>query len=215
MLDHIPPVTKAYLTIATIVMVLCTLDILSPFNLYLNWLLITREYQFWRLITCFFFFGNFGLHFFWNAYVLIFYCSSLEEVVFHSRSADFLWMLLTCSCMLLLLSYFFGAGYFFSGAIINVMTYIWGRRNPSTRMSVFFFTVKAPYLPWVLMGTALLIGWRPWDNLMGIIVGHTYYFFEDIFPFMPISKGFKLLKTPKILCKLFKQRTDEYNRQIY
>ncbi|OII75579.1 uncharacterized protein cubi_02100 [Cryptosporidium ubiquitum] len=205
MVNNIPPVTKVYFAISTLLMILCTLDIISPFNLYLNWLLVINEYQIWRLATCFFFFGTFSLHFFWNAYVLLYYCASLEDVVFHSRPADFLWMLITCSWMLLLLSYFFGAGYLFSGAVINVMTYIWGRRNPSARMSVFIFTVRAPYLPWVLMGMGLVIGWRPWDNLMGIIVGHTYYFFEDIYPLMPVSNGFRLFKTPRIITKLMKQ----------
>merc|ERR1712217_811451 len=77
-------------------MLLCSLDVLSPFSLYLNWQLIIYELQLWRLVTCFLFFGTFGLPFFWNTYVLVFYCSSLEDVAFHSKSADFLWMLL-CS----------------------------------------------------------------------------------------------------------------------
>merc|ERR1740121_2761109 len=103
---------------------LCTLDILSPFSLYLNWQLIIYEFQLWRLVTCFLFFGQFGLSFFWNAYVLMFYCSSLEAVAFHSKSADFLWMLICSAGMLLLLTYFFGNSYFISGAMIDIMTYV-------------------------------------------------------------------------------------------
>eukprot|EP00922_Rhytidocystis_sp_ex-Travisia-forbesii_P004722 GHVS01006943.1.p1 GENE.GHVS01006943.1~~GHVS01006943.1.p1 ORF type:complete len:212 (+),score=7.73 GHVS01006943.1:370-1005(+) len=199
LLGNLPPVTRLYLISSTILMLLCSLDVLSPFSLYLNWTLVLRDAQLWRLVTCFLFFGTFGLHFFWNAYVLIFYCSSLEDVAFHSRSADFLWMLISTGALLLGLSYFIGTGYFFSGAMINVMTYVWGRRNPSTRMSVFFFTVRAPYLPWVLAGMSFLVGWHLTDHLMGIIVGHIYYFFEDVYPLMPTSKGVRLFQTPKPL----------------
>ena len=42
--------------------------------------------------------------------------------------------------MLLLLAYFCDASYFISGAIIDLMTYVWGRRNPAARVHVFFWT---------------------------------------------------------------------------
>jgi len=201
----LPNVTKVYLTATTILMLMCSVDIISPFSLYLNWNLVLREGQFWRLVTCFLFFGEFGLSFFWNVYMLVFYCSRLEEDVFRGKSADFLWMLLTTGSMLLSLSFFFDTGYFFSGAMINVMTYIWGRRNPLTRMSIFFFTVRAPYIPWVLSGLSLFVGWHLSDHLMGILVGHVYFFFEDVYPLMPTSSGTRLFKTPYVLRWMMKQ----------
>ncbi|CAK9008868.1 unnamed protein product [Durusdinium trenchii] len=39
------------------------------------------------------------------------------------------------------------------------------------------------------------------DHLLGIAVGHVYYFFEDIYPVLPTSKGFRLFRTPKLLKK--------------
>jgi len=89
--------------------------------------------------------------------------------------------------------------------MINVMTYVWGRRNPSTRMTVLFFTVRAPYVPWVLCGLSVFVGWNISDHLMGIVAGHVYYFFEDIYPLMPTSGGLKIFKTPSILRWLLKQ----------
>lgn len=207
-LGKLPPVTRCYLLMSTLLMILCSLEIISPFSLYLNWMLAIHDLQLWRLVTCFLFFGTFGLHFFWNAYVLLFYCSSLEDVAFHSRPADFLWMLITSGSMLLVMSYFIGAGYFFSGAITNVMTYVWGRKNPSTRMNVLFFTVRAPYLPWVLASLSMFVGWHLSDHLMGIAVGHIYFFFEDIYPYMPTSKGLRLFATPKCLKWIMNQRDD-------
>ena len=95
---QVPPVTRVYLVSATVLMALCTLEVISPFSLYMNWQLVFAHGQVWRLLTCFLFFGTFSLHFFWNVYVLIFYCSTLEE---HRRSATFLWMLLCTGSMLL------------------------------------------------------------------------------------------------------------------
>uniref|UniRef100_A0A0G4H9R6 Derlin n=1 Tax=Chromera velia CCMP2878 TaxID=1169474 RepID=A0A0G4H9R6_9ALVE len=98
---EIPPVTKSYFLASTCLMILCSLDLVSPFTLYLNWGLVLRHYQLWRLVTCFLFFGNFGLPFFWNAYVLVYYCGSLEETSFSGKAASFLWMIIV-SCWMLL-----------------------------------------------------------------------------------------------------------------
>ncbi|KFG58485.1 Der1 family protein, partial [Toxoplasma gondii RUB] len=96
--SHLPPVTRFYLFCSTALMLLCTLEIVSPFSLYINYNLVLQRGQVWRIFSCFLFFGTFSLHFFWNVYVLIFYCATLEE---HQRSATFLWMLLTTGALLL------------------------------------------------------------------------------------------------------------------
>ncbi|CEM14003.1 unnamed protein product [Vitrella brassicaformis CCMP3155] len=207
LLGSLPPVTKSYVILSTGLMLLCSLDILSPYSLYLNWNLI-KEGQVWRLVTCFLFFGNFGLHFFWNQYVLVFYCSNLEDVAFRSKSADFLWMLIVTGSLLLGISYFFGSTYFFASSMIDVMTYIWGRRNPNTRMHFLLFTIRAPYVSWVLLGMSLALGWQLHDHLMGIIVGHLYYFFEDVYPLMPTAKGWRLFRTPSLLKRVLREAED-------
>ncbi|ETW58676.1 hypothetical protein PFMC_05773 [Plasmodium falciparum CAMP/Malaysia] len=102
-LGNVPLITRLYLILSFALMVLCSLDIISPLSLYLNWNLVLREHQYWRLITCFLYFGSFGIHFFWDVYVLIYYCSSLEEVTFRNNSADFLWMIILSCCMLLVI----------------------------------------------------------------------------------------------------------------
>ena len=64
---------------------------------------------------------------------------------------------------------------------------------------VIFLTVRAPYLPWALAGVSLLMGGGLKDHLYGIAAGHTYYFFQDVYPYMPSSKGFRLFRTPALL----------------
>ncbi|KMQ96266.1 derlin-2 [Lasius niger] len=60
---------------------------------------------------------------------------------------------------------------------------------------------QAPYLPWVLLGFSVLLGNTIWVDLVGMAVGHTYYFAEDVFP--RLRGGFRILKTPQILKTLF------------
>ena len=60
---------------------------------------------------------------------------------------------------------------------------------------------QAPYLPWVLLGFSLLLGNAVLVDLMGIAVGHIYYFLEDVFPLQ--EGGFRVLKTPSFIQALF------------
>jgi len=201
-----PPVTRGFILSSVALASLCSLEVISPYSLYLNWQLILREGEIWRLLTSFLFFGNFSIPFFWNLYVLVFYCSSLEEMAFRGRTADFLYMLIVGAAMLLLATYFFGSSFFMSNAVIDLMTYVWGRRNSNTMMHFVFFAVRAVYLPWALAFVSWLMNGSLQDHLMGIAVGHIYYFFEDVYPLMPTSGGFRLFRTPRILCILCRQR---------
>lgn len=56
---------------------------------------------------------------------------------------------------------------------------------------------QAPYLPWVLLGFSVLLGNAISVDLVGIAVGHTYFFMEDVLPTK--NGGHKILKTPKFL----------------
>ena len=64
----------------------------------------------------------------------------------------------------------------------------------------------APYLPWALLGFSLLLGHDVTSDLLGIGVGHIYYFLADVFPALARVRGWriqKILHTPWILHALF------------
>ena len=89
-----------------------------------------------------------------------------------------------------------------------MLVYVWARRNPFVRMNFFgLLTFQAPYLPYVLLGFSLLLGNSVSVDLLGMAVGHTYYYLEDIFPNQP--GGFKILKTPQILKVLCDEAPDD------
>ncbi|KAM9793646.1 derlin-2 isoform X2 [Syngnathus acus] len=68
---------------------------------------------------------------------------------------------------------------------------------------------QAPFLPWVLMGFSLLLGNSIIIDLLGIAVGHVYFFLEDVFPNQP--GGGRWLKTPSIIKMLFDTPDDDAN----
>ena len=77
---EIPIVTRCYLTASVLTTAACYFDVISPFSLYLNYRLIFEKYEFWRIITNFFFFGMPSLDFVFHMYFLVRYCRLLEEV---------------------------------------------------------------------------------------------------------------------------------------
>ena len=72
-------------------------------------------------------------------------------------------------------------------------------------MQMGFFGIipfAAPYLPWVLLVFSMLIDNPIETDLLGIIVGHIYYFLESVYPHVARARGWKrekLLVTPHFL----------------
>lgn len=80
---------------------------------------------------------------------------------------------------------------------------VWGRRNPNIRMSMFgVLTFNAPYLPYVMLGFAFLIGNSPTMDIVGIVTGHCYYFLEYVYPVVAEVRGWKVkrLLEPPAIC---------------
>lgn len=204
---QMPPVTRAYTTACVATTILVQLDIVSPFQLYFNPILIFKQYQLWRLVTTFLFFGTVGFNFLFNMIFTYRYCRMLEEGSFRGRTADFFVMMVFGGACMLLCAMF--CSLLFLGQAFTIMlVYVWARRNPHVRMNFFgLLNFQAPYLPWVLLGFSVLLGNSILVDLVGIAVGHVYYFLEDVFPLR--SGGIRLLKTPRFLQQLFEPRTEE------
>jgi Derlin-2/3 len=58
---QMPIITRSYLTAAVVTTVGCTLDIISPYHLYLNPKLVVQQYEIWRLVTNFLYFRKMGM----------------------------------------------------------------------------------------------------------------------------------------------------------
>lgn len=127
----------------------------------------------------------------------------MEEGFFRNKPADYVWLMLFSASVLIILSIIVPFAHlpFMGSALSFTMVYIWARRNPYVRLNFLGLIVfTAPYLPWVLLIFSLcLSGQVPVGDMLGILVGHIYYFFEDVWPRDPISNGKKWLATPRLI----------------
>lgn len=132
------------------------------------------------------------------------YSRLLEESAGRSP-AHYTWLLFYASAILLTIAPMLSMP-FLGHALSSVLVYIWSRRNPETRLSFLGLVVfKAPFLPWVLIGFSLLMhGIVPKDEICGIVVGHIYYYFNDLYP--PMHGGSKPLDPPRWWTRMFERR---------
>ncbi|TWU74740.1 hypothetical protein ED733_005603 [Metarhizium rileyi] len=141
------------------------------------------------------------------------YARLLEESSGRSP-AHFSWLLLYAMTSLIVLSPLVSMP-FLGQPLSSTLVYIWSRRNPDTRLSFLGLLVfTAPYLPWVLMAFSLFMhGSIPRDEIMGVVIGHIWYFFNDVYP--PLHNGSRPLDPPSWWRRLFDGReTEESNDGI-
>lgn len=100
--------------------------------------------------------------------------------------------------------------HFLGSPLSYALVYIWARRNPGVQLSFLgLFVFNAPYLPWVLLGFSLVLhNTLPKDDLLGIIVGHVYFFFMDVYPRM--YNGSRPLESPGWWRRLFGEAEQEH-----
>jgi len=85
--------------------------------------------------------------------------------------------------------------------MIMSVIYVYCMLNQDQIVSFWFGTrFKARYLPWALFGVNFMLGGAGLFELVGIIVGHLYYF---VMLKYPAEQGVTLLQTPQFLYNYF------------
>eukprot|EP01089_Gocevia_fonbrunei_P000822 TRINITY_DN1080_c0_g1_i1.p1 TRINITY_DN1080_c0_g1~~TRINITY_DN1080_c0_g1_i1.p1 ORF type:complete len:238 (-),score=28.41 TRINITY_DN1080_c0_g1_i1:50-763(-) len=203
----LPKVTK-WLFVGTLGTTLAgNFGLVTPYSLILDWNAVIREFQLWRLVTCFLY-HSLGFPFLIHLMFLVQYGSKLERDTFQGRLSDYLYMLLI-SWVLLLFAGYLLSSYLLAMGLIMVLIYYWARKNPDGTMSLMFgIQFKAVYLPWVLVGMNVLMGGWPVIYVVGIVIGHIYFYFVDIYP---RTAGVQVLKTPQFMYNII---PPEYNTAV-
>lgn len=204
---EIPIISRCYLTAAVGVTIACYLDIVSPLSLYYNYDLVFHKGQYWRILTSFLFYGTFSLDFVFHMYFVMRYAWLLEEGIFRGRPADFLFMIILGGTALLTLTACFDVFSrirFLGHPLSFMMVYLWSRdpNNAHVRMAFFVLQFNAPILPWVMLTFSLILGNPVETDLLGILVGHSYYFLDQVYPQIAEVRGWrwkKCLRTPSFL----------------
>ena len=209
--NQAPKITKILIISSVAISVLVWSGLVTTLDIYLNYTLIIKRFQIWRLLTTFLYFGELSLSFVFNMVVFFRDSKDLEKKIFHGSCADYLYFLFICMFFLLFLS-IFTKSVFLSSSLNFAMMYYWGRKSKTTNVEFMgVFTFRAPYLSIFYLLISFLLGYDYKELIFGIFVGHVYFFGKDILPRIKGVKGIKLLETPKFIqkfCDIFQLNND-------
>ncbi|KAK9292884.1 hypothetical protein L1049_020865 [Liquidambar formosana] len=156
------------------------LQLYSTEWIHLSYGLVFKRFQIWRLITNFFFLGQFSFPFAMNLFIILKYGVSLERGPFDKRTADYVWMLIFGALSLLVMAAVpFLYTPFMGTSLVFMIVYVWGREFANERINSIWpgLTEGLPLKPCIL----------------GMVVGHLYYFLTVLYP---LSGGKYAFKTP-------------------
>lgn len=205
----LPIFTRWWLALTALFSLSGRFGLMKAHNLILLYQPFIHRFQIWRPFTALFFYpisSATGFHFLINCYFLYRYSLLLETGVFADRPADYFFMLLfnwSCCVIVGLLA---EITLLMDPMVLSVL-YVWCQLNKDVIVNFWFGSqFKAMYLPWVLFGFKLIISGGGVLELVGIFVGHVYFFLKFKYP--QEFGGAQYLRTPSILYQWFpNQRT--------
>lgn len=204
---NIPFVTKVLVTSTVLLGGLMSFNIVNPLDLILDWNMIWKKFHIWRLFTPFIFAGGFSFNFLMHVLVLFENCRHYEINPFNTgaggSSADFLWMITLGIIQLSIIGYFMDVSVL-SESLLFMIMYVLSRREPESIRNIFGFKFKALYLPWVYVGLRLLMGGSIALPIIGIVVGHAYFFVIEV---SPNIYNVDIIRTPKLCIDLVSYAT--------
>jgi Derlin-2/3 len=152
------------------------------------------KWELWRPLTSFLYYGDFDLNFL--IHTLTLYNSSKDMEL--QGSAQYLYFIFLVYLVSIILSIIIFVP-FLSDIFFLAVVYVSCRRNRDMKIALIGlpFHVPAAYLPYVLV----LLG-PGYSRLAGIVVGHAYYYFEEVYAKLPHSKGVRVLACPRIFYKI-------------
>lgn len=113
----------------------------------------------------------------------------------HQRTADFLWLYILSAVTLLTAATMFAIP-FLAMELHLAIVVVWAYRALGQLL-------RYEGVP-IVSGVVVLMAYRAISLVMrgpiaALGVGCAYYFFEDVFPTWPVSRGARVLKTPVVL----------------
>ncbi len=89
---------------------------------------------------------------------------------------------------------------FLSHALNFTLIYYWGRKSKHIVVLIMgVLPIRACYLPYFFLLISLVSERELITDLIGIFVGHVIFYFNEIFPRLECSKGYKPLGTPRLV----------------
>jgi len=210
---NLPPVTKVYWTVAVVTTILSSIGAMNAMWLYLDFDLVFKKFQIWRLLTNFIFFGNFSMPFIFQVVLLVRYVGMLEEKFGRdvNGTAAMLTMLSFGIVSIWLLAYtVLPVTYFFGSSLVFMCIYVWSRSDPFAEIVFYGFSFRQWHTPFLFLVMGVLLGGNPLLDLLGIGLGHAYYFLTDM---VPRNWGRTVIWTPNFMVDAVKWAAAKWANQ--
>ena len=217
---RIPPITRYYLTCVFITATIATyfkqLQIII-YYIFLDYELVFKNFQIWRLFTNILFVGGFSTSFLFFLIMIYMKFKEVEQNAIVLRVyAKFIMMLFYLLSFLNIINIFsyrifgFKPGFTLAQQLLLAFIYIDSKREPQKMINLYFLPIKNALYPYALIVFNIVSGAGIYDNIIGIIAGNIYYFLTDV---LPVQKNLNILKTPKFLVDLLEKYY--YSRLTY
>ena len=217
---RIPPITRYYLTCVFITATIATyfkqLQIII-YYIFLDYELVFKNFQIWRLFTNILFVGGFSTSFLFFLVMIYMRFKEVEQNAIVLRVyAKFIMMLFYLLSFLNIINIFsyrifgFKPGFTLAQQLLLAFIYIDSKREPQKMINLYFLRIKNALYPYALIVFNIVSGAGIYDNIIGIIAGNIYYFLTDV---LPVQKNLNILKTPKFLVDLLEKYY--YSRLTY
>ncbi|XP_054274176.1 derlin-1-like [Macrosteles quadrilineatus] len=202
--NSVPIFTRWWLSLTAGLSLLGRFKLLNAYHLILAYEPLIHRFQIWRPFTALFFYpisSATGFHFLINCYFLYNYSMRLETGQYAGRSADYLFMLLFNWLACVIIGLVAEIPLLMDSMVLSVL-YVWCQLNKDVIVNFWFGTsFKAMYLPFVLFAFNLIISGGGMMELVGIVVGHVYFFLKYKYP--QELGGQEFITTPSILYHYF------------
>lgn len=203
-LENLPGFTFVWIAGALCLTMLEHLGFISEHQLFFSTYYVFQKHQYWRIVTSFMYFGKMGLMFAVRILELVTFASYLEAQTFGpTRRPQYAWFLLCTSLSLLVVGSFFSIR-FMSYPLSWIVIYVWSRKNRHMRISFLgIVTITAPYYPFFeLLFKLIQSNVEFKDIVAGLVLGHLYYFLEELWPREMPSYGYHWIGPPQRWCVL-------------
>lgn len=200
-----PPITQVYIG-SSLLITLLSFALNGnkwPELLHFDWPAVLTG-QIWRLYSAFLFFGQLDMFYPLTMQFVWQHMSQLEKLNYN-KPEDFLVMVLFGAGSLIGIYSLMGISMKFLGHnLATFLVYIWSRVFEGSDINFMdIVTLKSEMLPWFFcIQTFVLEREIPFADLIGIVVGHLYYYLS--------SKG--ILQSPKLFRRWF---DSDYMRNKY
>ena len=204
-----PPMTQVYVG-SSLALTLASFMLNKnswPDFLNLEWGAVLTKFQFWRPITSFLFFGPLGLNYLLTIHFVWTYMAQLEKLNYKKPEEFFVMMVFGAITLLTGYSLIGLSPKFLGHNLSTYLVYIWARIFEGTDVNVMdLFFLKAELLPWFFMAQTLILeGEMPFADLLGIVVGHLYYYLTQQ----------KILKVPAAIKGIFENPLLQKRYELY